>query len=118
MPDATLTGFQTRRQEQTGVWGRRLFLSVLLVVVLTGARGLLGVRSSTSSTAAGGYTLRAVAASVARAELDVPWQVTVTHAGGFGKTITLAVTGDYFDIYETQGVTPEPSAMARDAATL
>ena len=54
----------------------------------------------------------------ARAGLDVPWQVVVTHADGFEKEVTIAVTGDYFDIYETQGFTPEPSASMRDATTL
>jgi hypothetical protein len=28
------------------------------------------------------------------------------------------VTGDYFDIYETQGFTPEPSEATRDGDTL
>lgn len=118
MPDSTLTDFQTRRQERTGVWGRRVFLALLLLIVLTGASGLLGVRSSTSTAVDDGYRLSVDHASIARAGLDVPWQVTVTHPGGFGKTITLAVTGDYFDIYETQGFTPEPSAMVRDADTV
>jgi len=118
MPDSTLTGFETHRQERTAAWGRRVVLAVLLIIVLAGASGLLGVRASTGVAVAGGYTLRVDHASVARAGLDVPWQVTVTHQGGFEKSLTLAVTGDYFDIYETQGFTPEPSSSVRDAHTL
>jgi hypothetical protein len=118
MPDSTLTGFQTRQQERTGVWGRRVFLTMLLMIVLTGASGFLGIRSTTSTTSGNGYSLSVDHASVARAGLDVPWQVTVTRVGGFEQSITLAVTGDYFDMYETQGFTPEPSAMVRDADTL
>ena len=38
--------------------------------------------------------------------------------GGFGKTLTLAVTASYFDIFETQGFHPEPSDETRDAETL
>lgn len=55
---------------------------------------------------------------MARAGLDVPFAVTVSHAGGFAKTLTIAVTGAYFDIYETQGFTPEPSSEVRDGETL
>jgi len=118
MPDSTLTGLESHQQEQTAIWGRRAFLGVLLVVVLAGALGLLGVRTSTATDAGGGYELAVDHATVARAGLDVPLQVTVTHEGGFDKTLTLAVTGDYFDMYETQGFTPEPSAAVRDASTL
>ena len=64
--------------------------------------------SATSEGAADGWTLSLEHAAVARAGLDVPFTATVTHDGGFEKTITLAVTGDYFDIYETQGFNPEP----------
>ncbi len=118
VPDSTLSGLETGRQQRTGLWGRRAFLCVLLVVVLAGAAGLLGVRTTTSSASAGGYTLDVTYASTARAGLDVPWQVRIDNPDGFGKEVTVAVTGDYFDIYETQGFTPEPSTSVRDADTL
>ena len=118
MPDSTLTGFETRSQERTAAWGRRAVLTLLLLIVLAGVSGLLGVWTATSNDEGGGYVLSVKHAAIARAGLDVPWQVTVTHEGGFDETITLAVTGDYFDMYETQGFTPEPSAMVRDAETL
>jgi hypothetical protein len=44
----------------------------------------------------------------------VPFTVTVTRAGGFGDKVTLAVTGEYFDLYETQGFNPVPSETSRD----
>ena len=50
--------------------------------------------------------------------LDVPWRVTIHHPGGFGKELTLAVTGDYFDVYEEQGFRPEPAETTRDGDTL
>ena len=100
------------------MWGRRGFLSLLLVFVLAGATGLLGVRSRTETVRAGGYTLSLEHAVVARAGLDVPFQVTVRRPGGFGSSLQLAITGDYFDIYETQGFNPDASAATRDAHTL
>jgi hypothetical protein len=37
---------------------------------------------------------------------------------GFDKELTLAVTGDYFDLFETQGFHPEPTESTRDGSTL
>lgn len=118
MPESTLTGLETGADERSALWGRRVFISLLLVVVLAGLVGLLGVRTATATASDNGYELDVTYASVARAGLDVPWRVTVTSADGFGKEVVVAVTGDYFDIYETQGFTPEPSASMRDATTL
>jgi hypothetical protein len=54
---------------------------------------------------------------VARAGLDVPWEVTVTHPGGFGDELELAVDGHYFDLYESQGFRPQPSDETREGDT-
>jgi hypothetical protein len=79
---------------------------------------LLGVHTSARTTSANGYSLTVHYPSVARAGLDTPWQVTVTHPGGFGKQLTLGVTGDYFNIFEAQGFHPNPSDETRDGSTL
>jgi hypothetical protein len=118
VPASTLDGIETRAEGRWAIWSRRGFLVLLLVFVLAGLGGFLGVRTATETAEAGGYGLSLHHATTARAGLDVPWVVTVTHEGGFGKDLTLAVTGDYFDIYETQGFTPEPSDATRDGTTL
>lgn len=118
MPESTLSRFETARQQRIGAWGRRALLGALLVGVIAGLGGLLGVRVATVDDTGDGYSLRVEHASVARAGLDVPWEVTVQNPAGFEKTITLAVTGDYFDMYETQGFTPEPSSSIRDGDTV
>lgn len=106
-------GIETRAEGRLAVWSRRGFLALLLAFVLAGMGGLLGVRTSTAETSASGYDLSLRYASTARAGLDVPWQVTLTHPRGFAHDVTLAITGDYFDIYETQGFAPEPSDSTR-----
>ncbi len=118
VPSSTLEDIEARGEGNWAVWSRRGYLIALLVLVLAGLGGFLGVRTVTESTEEGGYALSLHYATTARAGNDVPWEVTVTHAGGFGKDLTLAVTGDYFDIYETQGFTPEPTEETRDADTL
>lgn len=118
VPSSTLTGIETAGEGRIAIWTRRTFLTLLLMFVLAGAGGYLGVRTATESDAADGYELSLRHATIARAGLDVPWEVRITHHGGFGKDVVLAVTGNYFDIYETQGFTPEPSDATRDGDTL
>ena len=84
--------------EPRAVWGRRVSIAALLVFVVAGLAGFLGVRTATSTATEGAYELSVSYASIARAGLDVPWQVTVTREGGYDKELILAVTGDYFDI--------------------
>ncbi|MCW2794360.1 MAG: hypothetical protein JWO76_3458 [Nocardioides sp.] len=118
LPESTLDGIESRAEGRAATWGRRAFLLLLLALVAAGMAGLLGVATTSSTAEGGGYELTLEHATRARAGLDVPWQVTVHHPGGFGKSLTLAVTGDYFDIYETQGFTPDASAATRDGDTL
>jgi hypothetical protein len=105
-------------QRVGALWARRAMLVVLAAAVLAALLGLLGVHTSTATASGGGYTMSLRYPAVARAGLDIEWQVTVRHPGGFGKEVTLGVTGDYFDIFETQGFHPEPSAETRDGRTL
>jgi hypothetical protein len=118
LPESTLTGLESRRLDVIGLWARRTFLGLLVAVLVLGLAGFLGVRSATRSASAAGWSLHLTYASVARAGLDVPWQATVRHPGGFDHTVTLALTGDYLDIYETQAFHPAPSAEWRDGRTL
>ena len=99
-------------------WSRRAALGVLALVVLAALTGLLGVHTSTASAQAKGWDLTLRYPRVARAGLDVTWQATVTRAGGLGKNVTLAITGDYFNMFETQGFHPQPADETRDATTL
>ena len=113
MPDRSAVGTAADVEEASHPavpWVRRVALAAMALVVAAGLTGLLGVHTSEASARHDGYTLTLHYPGVARAGLDTTWQVEVTHPGGFGKELTLAVTGDYFDIFETQGFHPEPSA--------
>jgi hypothetical protein len=99
-------------------WLRRGALTVLALVVAAGLTSYLGVHTGTVAADRAGWGLTLRYPQVARPGLDVAWQATVTHPGGLGKEVTLAVTGDYFNIYETQGFHPEPSAETRDGRML
>jgi hypothetical protein len=97
---------------------RRLLVVLLTAIVVAGAAGLFGVRSSEASASDAGWTVSVTYAAVARAGLDVPWKVSVHRDSGFTGPITLAVTADYFDIYEEQGLDPAPAAETSDGERL
>ncbi len=117
VPIQTVAGLETPTQGRAAVWSRRAFLALLVAFVLAGLLGFLGVRTATGHASEDGWTVTVEHASVARSGLDVPWHVVVRHPGGFDDDVTLAVTGRYFDIFETQGFVPEPSDETRDGDT-
>ena len=88
---------------------RRTFLSLVFLVVLAAAFGLLGVRTETVKVTAEGYELEVRYGKVSRPGLATPWSVTVTHEGGFNGPVKLATTAAYFDIFDENGLDPEPS---------
>jgi hypothetical protein len=102
------------RNHPLALWLRRATLGALLVVLVADLVGLLGVHTRDTTASRDGYTMTLRYPGIARAGLDVPWQVTVTHQGGFGKELTLAVSADYLDLFETQGFHPQPSDETRD----
>ena len=118
MNDSTLTDVRPVGKGPRPTLWRRLLVGLLTVIVVAGAAGLFGVRSSEATASGGGWTVSVTYASVARAGLDVPWKVTVRREGGFRGPIMLAVAADYFDIYESQGLDPEPSAETADGERL
>lgn len=86
----------------------------MALVVAVGATGWLGVHAGTADVATNGYKLTVVYPHVARAGLDIPWNLRLVHSGGFDSDITVAISKDYYDIFEFQGMHPEPSDETAD----
>jgi len=118
MRDSTLEGLGSSEGSRLRQWGSRIALSLLLIVVLAGGTSLLGVRTETTGTSGSGYEMSLDYPRIARAGLDVTWQLTVTREGGFGKTLVLAMSASQFDIYEHQAFYPEPDSETRNANDL
>ncbi|MBJ7356797.1 hypothetical protein [Nocardioides sp.] len=118
LPSTTLGDLERRDQDLRGLWARRGLLALLALTVTAGLVGLLGVRTATVDAEGSGWELELEYPSVARAGLDVPVTATVRRAGGLGEKVTLAITGTYLDLYETQGFNPEPDATSRDGDLL
>jgi hypothetical protein len=99
-------------------WPHRILVGLLLVVVVAGAAGLLGVRSTTASASAGRDALSVTYAKVARAGLAAPLTIDLHREGGFTGPITISATADYLDIFDAQGMDPEPAAQTADGERL
>jgi hypothetical protein len=102
----------------TAAWSRRAAVTFLALLVVAALGGFLGVHTSTASATSDGWTISLRYPRMARAGLDVTWQATVRHPGGLGKEVTLAITGDYLNIFETQGFHPDPAEQTRNGSTL
>lgn len=94
---------------------RRVALAILFVFLGLGVTGFFGVRSATATASGGGYTLTVEYAAVTRAGLATPWAVEVRHAGGFDGPVTLATTSDYMDIFDENGLDPDPATSTSTA---
>lgn len=108
--DSTLDDVRDAESTRRGRAGRRVAVGGLVLLVVLGLAGAFGARSSVATSSADGYEVRVEYPAVARAGLDVPWRVSVRHEGGFAGPVTIAVTKGYFEIFETQGFSPEPEA--------
>lgn len=100
------------------VWLRRATLVGLAAFVLASALTLFGVRTVVASAEGGGYRLSVEHPRVARAGLDVVWEVTVHRDSPLDRELQLAVTGSYLDLFETQAFHPEPVESSRNGDTL
>ena len=115
--DSTLAPVRDPDDVQRASRWRAAAITVLWLVVIAGAVGLLGVRSHTVHASGGGYRADFTYAVVARPGWDVPWHLVVRHPGGFSDgAVTIAVSRSMFDIYETQGFHPSPDSETADAS--
>lgn len=111
---STLADVAPRPERRAALVLRRCVTGALAVLVVAGACGVFGVRSRSTSTSGGGYSLGVTYPQTARAGLDVPWRVTVARPGGFPSDITIAVSSDYFRMFETQGFFPDADSETND----
>jgi hypothetical protein len=85
------------------------------VVVLLAVFGLLGVKTTTTSTRmADGTEVEIHYARVTRPGLATPWTVTVHRPGGFDGPITVRSTSTYFDLFDENGLDPDAATATQD----
>jgi hypothetical protein len=119
--DTTAGPAPNPRAGSRAVWLRRAFLGLLAVIVVIGALDLLGVKSRTvtATSADGSVTLSVHYPHIARAGLDVPFDITVERDGGFTGDVTITLSNDYLALFDRSGIDPEPtSSTATDKAVV
>ena len=112
--DSTLRDVRRSTEGPGSRLGRRLSLVLLLLLVVAAAIGAFGVHSATVSDRANGYLLGVTYPRTARAGLDVPFTAHVQHTGGFPSSLTLAISTEYFRMFETQGFYPDADSATND----
>jgi len=107
------------RRSTPGLWARRAFIALLALVVIAGLVGLFGVHSrSVAARGRGGEVLAVHYASIARAGLSTPFQITVHDPGGFDGPVVLAVSRDYLDLFDVNSVNPQPDSERGNPANV
>ena len=105
---------ETLDDERRSQWAHRIFVAALGLFVVLGAVGFFGVRSAETSTSAEGYRLTVTYAKVTRGGLATPWSVEVRKEGGFDGPVVLAVTSSYLEMFDENGLDPDPAAATSD----
>ena len=93
---------------------RRVAIGALVVFLGAGALNVFGVRTATVEASGGGYDLSVEYAAMTRPGLATPWSVEITRPGGFAGPVTLSVSSDYLDMFDENGLDPDPSSATAD----
>ncbi len=94
---------------------RQLFLVALTTFLLAGVLDAFGVRSREVSATGGGYQLSVHYAAVSRPGLATPLSMEIRRAGGFDGPVRLATTAGYMDLFDENGLSPDPVSATSDA---
>jgi hypothetical protein len=89
--------------------GRRLFMTLLVAFLAYGMTGGLGVKTRSTTAQGGGYELTVTYGQVSRPGLATPWSIEIHHPGGFDGPVTVSTTTEYLDMFDENGLDPEPS---------
>jgi hypothetical protein len=113
-PDEAAGLVDSRRHRAT----RRAGFILLVVVLILGATNVLGPQVASVTASGDGFELTVTYASVSRPGLSTPWTLEVRRPGGFDSPIMIATTGDYFDLFDENGLDPDPEAATTDGNLL
>ncbi|HUS61224.1 MAG TPA: hypothetical protein VMY34_03440 [Acidimicrobiales bacterium] len=99
---------------------RLIFFLAITVFLLLGAFGAYGVRHGEVSASGGGFDLSVRYPTMTRPGLASVWSVEVrrTDGGPLDDPVVLSTTADYFDLFDENGLDPDPAAAMSDGENL
>jgi hypothetical protein len=80
--------------------------------------GVFDVREGEVSASSGPYKLTVRYSKVSRAGLATPWEVEVRRPGGIDRPFTISTTQSYFELFDTNGLDPQPAGTTSDGEDL
>jgi hypothetical protein len=112
--DTTGSSLNLHEEPRSFMRSRRIVsdVTVLLVVVVfaLGITNVVGVRSGDVSAEGGGYELSVHYGTMSRAGLATPFEIEVRSEQGFEGEVLLAVSADYFALFDENGLDPQPAS--------
>lgn len=92
-----------------------MFAVVLTLFLLGGMLRAYGVLTRTATARGAGYELEVRYGRITRAGLATPLDITVRSVdGGFDGPVRVAVSSDYLDLFDENGLDPQPAAATAD----
>lgn len=110
VPDSTTDGLADVPRSNASRWVHRIGVTVLSVLVLAGAVGLLGPRTGEVAASGGGFDLEVEHTTITRAGVPAPLHLTITRADGFDGPVQVALCDSWFDHQDFQSWYPTPSS--------
>ena len=97
---------------------RWLFFLLICALLVSALAGVLGTRTGEATARGGGYELSVRHPEVIRPGLAGNVSIELRRPGGFSGFVMLAVTSSYLDIFDENGLDPDPVAAATDGDRL
>lgn len=99
---------------------RLVFFLGVSVFLLLGAFGAYGVRHGEVTASGGGFELSVRYPTITRPGLASVWSVEVQRTDGapLEGPVVLATNADYFDLFDENGLDPDPAAAMSDGENL
>lgn len=113
MPDdSTLPEDPSSREYRREKWLRHSTIVFVVSVVVLGAFGVLGVKTTRAAAYDNGYSMEVTHAAVTRGGLATPFAIEVGTEDGSAlpEVVTLRITSDYLALFDDNGMEPTPVA--------
>ncbi|HSK06432.1 MAG TPA: hypothetical protein VK990_02845 [Acidimicrobiia bacterium] len=98
-------------------WERRFHAAsttLVALIVLAAALGLLGVRTGTVASSGDDFVLEVTHTEMSRAGLATPWsaEISTTDGSPLPETVTVGLTTSYLAMFDLNGLSPTPASSS------